>query len=306
MTHSNPGSPLVLAVPVYQSEKFLADTLASLNANGSNLRWWLQDGGSTDRTLSIARQFARAGDRVISAPDGGQTDALNRAFGAMSGEVIGYINGDDVLLPDTAEQVLRYFAKHPEVDLVYGEVDWIDAHGAITGHHAGRIDSLSEVLDLYGVWWKGRQWVQPEVFFRRELAEKVGAFDPAYHLAFDVDFFIRCFRAGARVARLPRTLARFRLHDAQKSTAARRAADEMRTLLRRHLAECPPIPAPRRWAISAQLDYDLYQSSGTAARERRPFLRELLRHPHWLCSRQVRARLRAACTRLSGADRKPA
>ena len=105
---STPG-PLVLAIPVYNAELFLAETLQSLNAQGEHSRWWLQDGGSTDRTVEIARSFARPGDTVVSEADKGQTDALNRAFAKMGGEIVGFINGDDVLAPGTAERVVKYF-----------------------------------------------------------------------------------------------------------------------------------------------------------------------------------------------------
>lgn len=297
-----PSSPLVLAVPVFNGGRFLAETLASLNANGGNVRWWLQDGASQDGTVEIARQFARPGDTVVSEPDDGQTDALNRAFRQMGGDIIGFLNADDLLLPNTARTVLDFFAAHPEIDLVYGEIDWIDEHGVVTGHHSGRIDSLAEVLDIYGVWWADRQWVQPEVFFRRSLWEKTGSFDVKWRLAFDYDFWVRCFRVGARVARITGPLSRFRKHTAQKSTAAQEAADEIRAIVRQHLDSGAPLPTAQRRTLEAQLAYDLYQGSTT----RPSFPAALLRHPTWLRAPQVRARLQAACARLfTGATRRP-
>src|SRR5215204_4869160 len=125
---STPG-PLVLALPVYNAEQYLAETLRSLNAQGEHARWWLQDGGSTDRTLEIARALARPGDTVVSEADKGQTDALNRAFAKMGGEIVGFINGDDVLAPGTAERVVNYFNEHARVDLIYGCVEWMDSEG---------------------------------------------------------------------------------------------------------------------------------------------------------------------------------
>jgi GT2 family glycosyltransferase len=289
-------SPLVLAVPTFKSEPFLAETLASLNAQGDRVRWWLQDGASPDRTVEIARQYARPGDTVISEPDSGQTDALNRALPRMGGEIIGFLNGDDCLVEGAAERVLRFFAEHPEIDLVYGEVEWIDAGGQITGHHAGRIDSLEDVLRIYDVWWSKRQWVQPEVFFRRALWERVGGFDTAYHLAFDYDFWVRCFLAGARAARLPHPLARFRLHAAQKSTASECAADEIRAIVQKHLAAGAPLSGSARRRLRAQLEYDLYATGkmdfGAGARP--SFAAALLRHPSWLLCAAVRERIGAS------------
>lgn len=292
--HDDEGA-LTLAVPVFNGERYLAETLSSVNDNGAHVRWYLQDAASTDRTAEIARSFARLGDTVISEPDAGQADALNRAMKAMGGEIIGFINGDDCLLPGAAERVVTYFAEHPEIDLVCGGIEWIDGHGAPLGRHAGRIESLAEVLDVYGVWWRERQWVQPEVFYRRSLWERVGGFDTSYHLAFDYDFWVRCFLSGARVAHVPFPLARFRLHDAQKSTAAGRAADEIRAIVRRHLPAAR-LPLPRRWKLEARLAYDDYQS-GRQPGPARSLLAEVLRHPGWLFVPEVRARLQSACRR---------
>lgn len=301
---ANDPGPLVLAVPVFNGERFLAETLSSLNANGPRLRWWLQDGASTDRTVEIARSFARPGNTVVTEPDQGQTDAINRAMARMGGEIIGFINADDCLLPDTAERVLAFFAANPEIDLICGGVEWIDESSTSTGRHVGRIESLEEVLDIYGVWWRERQWVQPEVFYRRSLFERVGRFDTRYQLAFDYDFWVRCFLAGARVAHVPYIFARFRRHPAQKSTAAERAADEIRAILQRHLPNAP-IRTWKRRALYAQLSYDAYQS-GRRPGPRKPMMFELLRNPEWLLAPQVRARLQTACSRrILGAEDSP-
>jgi len=190
---------LVLAIPTYNCARFLPATLSSLNAEGDRVRWYLQDGASDDGSVEVAESFRRPGDVIVSEPDGGQTDALNRAFKRMGGDIVGFINGDDCLLPGAAESVLKIFAENPEVDLVCGEIEWIDVDGDVQGSHTGRINSLREMLDIYNVWWNRRQWVQPEVFYRRSLWERVGGFDTQYHLAFDYDFWVRCFLAGARV-----------------------------------------------------------------------------------------------------------
>jgi len=238
---------------------------------------------------------------VKTEPDAGQADALNRAMSQMGGEIIGFINGDDCLLPAAADHVLEFFRDNPEVDLVYGQIEWMDLNGAITGTHCGRISSLAEALDIYHVWWNGRQWVQPEVFYRRNLWEKVGGFDASYQLAFDFDFWVRCFRAGARVANIPRPLARFRLHAGQKSSAANRAADEIRTIVQKHLASGVEIDAATARRLRAELSYDFYQSgrlpTGNSARP--GFLSALLRNPTWLLCAPVRSRIAASLRRRS-------
>jgi len=281
--------PLVLAIPTYNCAHYLPHTMESLAAQGDALRWWLQDGASKDETAEIARKFARPGDTVVSEPDRGQSDALNKAFPKMGGEIIGFINGDDLLSPGAAQRVLDTFAANPGIDLVYGEVEWIDAGGVQTGHHKGDISSLEELLDLYGVWFSKRQWVQPEVFFRRSLWDKAGPFTTDYDLAFDFRFWVQCMQSGARVLRIPTPLARFRVHDQQKSANATKAASEMRDIVRKALALDPPISPAARQRIQAQLDYDDYQ----LAPEPKPsFANALLRNPAWLHAPAVRERLR--------------
>jgi GT2 family glycosyltransferase len=289
---SAPSSPLVLAIPTFRAERFLAATLESLAAQGTHVRWHLQDAASPDQTVAIAKRYQRADDRVVSEPDGGQADGLNRAFRAMGGEIVGFINGDDCLLPGAAERVLRYFAEHPEIDLLVGGIEWIDEQGAVTGTHAGAIANTAEVLDIYGVWWNRRQWVQPEVFYRRSLWERVGGFDPSYHLAFDYEFWVRCFLAGARVLHVPEAFAQFRFHAAQKSSAATQAADEIRAIAARHL-EHAGLPAGQARALRARLSYDRYQLANPAGRA--PFWRALLTHPEWLGVPEVWQRLQTSC-----------
>jgi glycosyltransferase involved in cell wall biosynthesis len=280
--------PLVLAIPTYNCARYLPYTLESLAAQGEAVRWWLQDGASKDGTVEIARGFAREGDTVVSERDRGQPDALNKAFARMGGEIVGFINGDDCLTPGAAEAVLETFARHPEVDLVYGEVEWMDAAGTVTGLHKGDISNIEELLDIYTVWFGARQWVQPEVFYRRSLWEKAGPFTLEYDLAFDYGFWVQCMQAGARVLRLERPLAQFRLHDAQKSTNATQAAADMREIVRKALAMNPPISGSARARILAQLNYDIYQ---LAPQPKLSFAKALFRNPSWLRAPAVRRRL---------------
>lgn len=291
------AAPLVLAIPTYNCSHYLPHTLESLAAQGDAVRWWLQDGASKDGTAEVARKRARHGDMVVSERDKGQSDALNKAFARMGGEIIGFINGDDLLAPGAAAAVLETFANRPEVDIVYGEVEWIDAQGVRTGLHKGNISSLEELLDIYQVWFGRRQWVQPEVFFRRSLWEKAGPFSTEYDLAFDFGFWVQCMMARARVMRIPRVLAQFRLHPEQKSANAAKAASEMREIVRKALAQNPPISAGARARIIAQLNYDLYH---LAPGPKPSFGKALFRNPSWLRAPAVRQRLMGSIFRGGG------
>ncbi len=269
------------------------ETLRSvLGQTGVELEYLVLDGASTDGTTEIIRRFEPQLAHFGSAPDRGQTDALNQGFARATGDILGFLNADDVMLPGTLQAVCERFAAAPECEIVYGGIEWIDFAGQSLGFHHGEIESLDDILDIFRVWWGKKQWVQPEVFFRRSLKDRVGPFDERYHLAFDYDFWVRCFLAGARLARLPAPLIRFRRHAAQKSTHYALAAAEVRAILGEHLAARPPIGAWRRRVLGAQLSYDRYQSSPAA--QRLPFVSAFLRNPGWLFSPALRERLGAS------------
>lgn len=285
-----------LVTVAYNAAATIEQTLRSvLTQEGVELEYVVLDGGSNDGTAAIIERYAPQLAWWQSMPDRGQVDALNKGFARTTGDLLGFLNADDVLLPGALQAVAKAFAREPQAELVYGEVEWINAVGQSTGFHAGDISTLDEMLDIYRVWWARRQWVQPEVFFRRPLKERVGGFDERYHLAFDFDFWVRCFRARARVARLPEQLVQFRLHAGQKSSAAAHAAEEIRTIVRRHLDDGAPIRPALRRRLQAQLSYDDYQSGRSGGHG---FLSAFVRHPQWIFAPEARARARAACAKL--------
>lgn len=283
----------------FNSAATIEETLQSvLGQRGVDLEYIVVDGGSTDGTADIVRRHASQLAWWVSEPDRGQVDALNKGFARATGDVLSFLNADDVLMPDALQTVCERFAAEPQTDIVHGGIEWIDFHGQPLGSHLGEIFTLDDILDIFRVWWGERQWVQPEVFFRRSLKDRVGKWDERYHLAFDYDFWVRCFLAGAKVTRIPAPLVRFRRHAGQKSTATERAVDEIRAILGEHLAAHPPIGAWRRRSLTAQLAYDRYQSSPPATRP--AFVGALLQNPAWLLAPPVRRRLRQSAAGMLG------
>ncbi|MBL8227490.1 MAG: glycosyltransferase [Bryobacterales bacterium] len=289
---------ITIAIPNYNGGRYLGATLQSVARNRPYVRFWFQDALSSDGSLQIAQQYCTEFDRVVSEADSGQADALNRAFQRMGGDIIGFLNSDDLLAEGAAEAVLAAFEEDPELDIVYGQVEWIDADGKVTGHHQGDISTLEEILNIYEVWWNRRQWVQPEVFWRRPLWDRVGQFNTRYDLAFDYDYWVRCFLAGANVRKLPRVLARFRLHPSQKSTRADQASSEIRQIVAETLSTNPSIdPQLTRW-LTNMLSYDRYRLRSVNAKP--TFAQVLLANPQWLSLKPVQHRiwqsLRHRCT----------
>lgn len=287
---------LTIAIPNKNGETFLPATMASLAANRPFVRWWFQDAVSRDASVAIAESFRSPQDTIQVEKDSGQADGINRAIDAMGGDIICYLNSDDCLAPGAAQCVLEVFAAHPDVDLIYGDIEIIDAGGNSLRTHSGRIDSYDDIADIYNVWWKGRQWVQPEVFWRRRLWEKVGRFNNDLTLAFDFEYWVRVLRAGCKVRHVPRVLSQFRIHAAQKSTNASLAAREIRQTVLSSIQHNPLKDAARGLRLQRMLSYDCYQSGdsfGPISLER-SFLGALMANPSWLSLEPVRIRLRHA------------
>ncbi len=282
---------IALAVPNWNCGHFLERTLISLERNRPYVRWWFQDSCSTDNSVEIARRYAKACDHIEVEKDSGHANALNRAISRMGGEIIGFLNSDDCLADGAAEAVLKTFRDHPEADMVYGEVEWIDAADNSQGFHAGQIESLSDVLDIYRVWWNRKHWVQPEVFWRRSLWERVGGMNEHYYYAFDYEYWVRCFQYGVTVRKIPQVLARFRRHEAQKSAQFVKASADIREIVARALPASPQIGWKKRFTLSRQLEYDFYQAGQNGNGSRPSFLSALARHPAWLAAPEVRQRL---------------
>jgi hypothetical protein len=170
------------------------------------------DGGSDDGTVPILRQLA---DRLTdwhSGPDGGQAAAVNAGFARLPhGEIMGWLNSDDMLLPGALHAVAEAFVRHPRVDVVYGHRLLIDEND----HEIGRWILPPHDDDVLG-------WAdfipQETLFWRRSLWDRVGGrLDESFRFAMDWELLLRFQRAGARFLRLPRLQGAFRIHSDQKT-----------------------------------------------------------------------------------------
>lgn len=211
-----PEPPLTISLvtPSFNQGRFLEATLRSvLDQNYPCLEYVVQDGGSTDETLQILERYRSRLHYVESRKDNGQAHAINLGFQkATRGEIMAWLNSDDLLLPGTLHYVAAYFARHPEVDVVYGHRIIIDTQGREVGRWVlpPHSDTMLQWADYVP---------QETLFWRRRLWERVGGIDESFHFAMDWDLLLRFREAGARFVRLPRFLGAFRVHADQKTTA---------------------------------------------------------------------------------------
>jgi len=203
-----------LVTPSFNQGRFLERTIRSVLDQGyPNLDYGVQDGGSTDESVAVLERYASRLDRWSSEPDAGQAQAINRGFERASGEIMGWLNSDDLLLPGALACVARFFRRHPDVDVIYGHRLLIDEDDLEIGRWV-----MPPHCDEALVW---ADFVPQEtLFWRRTAWEAVGAkLDESFQFALDWDLLLRLRSAGARFARVPRFLAAFRVHPRQKTSS---------------------------------------------------------------------------------------
>jgi len=204
---------IALVTPSFNQARFISATIDSvLSQRYPHLQYAVHDGGSSDGTSAVVQKYASELSFVCET-DGGQADAVNRAFRRTRGDVMAWLNSDDFLLPGALAYVADYFAGHPDVDVVYGHRVVVDERGDEIGRwvlprHDSRILAWADFVP------------QETMFWRRTMWEQVGgALDDSFQFAMDWDLILRFEAFGARIVRVPRFLSAFRVHDEQKTSA---------------------------------------------------------------------------------------
>ncbi|GFO55617.1 glycosyl transferase [Geomonas sp. Red276] len=164
------------------------------------LEYIIVDGGSTDDTMEIVRSY---GDRIskwVSEPDRGISDAFNKGVALATGELVGFINSDDTLLPGALATVGSYFEEHPETEVLHADLLLYDG------------DRLLKRLAPPRYWWIPWRMIlfnHPTCYARRELFGRLGLFDLSYRFShMDFELFLRWQKAGVEIRYLPAVLVR--------------------------------------------------------------------------------------------------
>ncbi len=202
--------------PSFNQGPFIGRTLASVAAQSyPALEHLVFDGGSSDDTLSVLRQ-AGASVRWVSRPDGGQADAVNQGLQVARGELIAWINSDDVYYPEAFSRVAHRFAADPSLDVLYGDADHIDRHDQPFETYP---TAAWDPLLLPHVCFI----CQPALVFRRRVLERVGLLNAGLRYCMDYEYWLRLAAAGCRFAHLSEKLAGSRLYGTNKTLADRPA-----------------------------------------------------------------------------------
>ena len=208
--------PLVsIVTPSFNQAGFLEETIRSvLDQDYPAIDYMVVDGGSTDGSVEIIRQFAERLSWWVSETDRGQTDAINKGFGHASGQILAWINSDDTYEPGAVKAAVKYLREHPEVGMVYGDANYIDEKGRVIGKFP------AAQTDLPGLRRGYVHIPQQTAFFRSTLWQVVGPLDPSFYFAMDYDLWVRIASRSKIAYRAGETWANFRLHASGKTISA--------------------------------------------------------------------------------------
>jgi glycosyltransferase involved in cell wall biosynthesis len=214
--------------PSFNQGEFIEDTIKSvLSQDYKSIEYFVVDGGSTDNTLSILEKYD---SRInwISEPDKGQSDAINKGWHLASGEVLAWLNSDDVYTEGAVSAAIEALNLHPEAGLVYGDITKVDIYGKELGFQRPGPGGLRRLL-----YW-GQYITQPSAFIRADIIERAGPLDVNLNAKMDYDLFIRVAQI-APTQYLPRVQACFRVYpEAKSSTNLSRNWEEKLRVLRRY------------------------------------------------------------------------
>ncbi|MCM8802498.1 MAG: glycosyltransferase [Candidatus Omnitrophica bacterium] len=212
----------------YNQGRYIEETIKSVIFQEGDffLEYLIVDGGSTDNTLEILQKYKELIEnkkieikckgiefKYISEKDQGPTNALNKGLKMVMGSIIGIINSDDIYPEGALNQVWTTFQRNSEIDIVYGDIKFIDEEGNYIILKKGKPNlNIKDFIYENAI-------IQPEAFLRKGVFKNVGLFDEDLKFANDYEFWIRCLKNQIKFKYIPYTLAIFRKREDARSSS---------------------------------------------------------------------------------------
>ncbi len=220
-----------IITPSFNQGNFIRATIESVLAQTyANIEYILIDGGSTDDTMAVVGEYHDRIDVIVHERDHGQSDAINKGFRLATGDLVGWINSDDLLYPDCVERIVALYRTHADGAIFYGAYsDWIDRDGQLTGFRHLPIPNRAYLLN------QRADFVQQGSFYATRYVRAVGYLDETIHYCMDLDLWLKLLTKGPIYCDNGPAMAAFRRWEATKtSTGGGRFLRDIRQTLRRH------------------------------------------------------------------------
>jgi glycosyltransferase involved in cell wall biosynthesis len=198
-----------------------------------NLEYFIIDGCSADNTVEIIKKYEKWINFWMSKPDRGQAHAINKGWQHASGDVLAWLNSDDILFTGAISKAINYFLENFDVGMVYGEAQYISEEGRIIGRFPTESFDPQRLVEVCYI-------CQPATFIRRSVLDSVGFLSEALNFCMDYELWIRISRKHL-IGHIPEYLALSRLHSECKTMSQRLAAlKETVDMLHRYYGFVPP------------------------------------------------------------------
>lgn len=263
-----------IVTPSYNQGEYIEDTLRSVaNQSYANIEHVVVDGGSTDDTVQLLEQYENEYDlRWVSEPDEGQADAVNKGFEMATGDIVGWLNSDDVYFStDAISAIVAEFILHPESDVIYGDDVFMYSDGTV--HRARKLYDWSYDRMRYWGWW-GWTPASETTFYRKQVVNN-NPLDTDLHYVMDYEYFLR-LGTEYEFHHIEKVLAGKRKHADIKSANKQCVATESREAMRALGQEFEWTEKPILWfalvhiqlqwlvgfLLLAQIDFDKVAFNG--------------------------------------------
>jgi glycosyltransferase involved in cell wall biosynthesis len=220
---------VTIVTPSYNQGRFIRSTIESvLNQNYPQLEYIVMDGGSTDETAAIVKDYSSR-LTFISEKDRGQAHAINKGFHMARGSILAWLNSDDLYLPESVATAVEALTRNPAAGAVYGEGYVIDSAGKSPSRFP-----WTQTFDLWRLTHLSDYILQQTVFFRRSALDDTGYLDEGLQYTMDWDILIRLGKKYP-IEYIPRYMACLREYPETKTLAGGpRRVSEIRRMLSRH------------------------------------------------------------------------
>jgi glycosyltransferase involved in cell wall biosynthesis len=212
---------ITIVTPSYNQAQYIEETIYSVLAQEyPNLQYIIIDGGSSDGSVEVIKKYSSRIDKVIIEPDNGQSHAINKGMALARGELLGWLNSDDMLAPGALFAMALCYLE-TDADLIAGSCI-ATRNGAIELITRPSIEpsefNVRTLSDVFGRWLRGHFFYQPEALFSRRMWAKVGgALNEDNHMTMDYELWMKFAKAGASFEVISWPCAIFRHHSAQKT-----------------------------------------------------------------------------------------
>ncbi|MER2998971.1 glycosyltransferase family 2 protein [Pontibacter populi] len=211
--------PLVTIVtPSFNQGQFIEETILSvLNQSYQNIQYIIIDGGSTDNTMEVVKKYRNSIDIVVHEKDKGQSDAINKGFKLATGDLVGWLNSDDILYPTCIEEIVKLYDDKPDGAIYYVPFqDGINAEGKVHNTAKRIIPGKNYLLNNnYSI-------IQASSFYKHSVLKKVNYVDESLHYCMDLDLWLKLLNHGPIYhVKTDKALSGFRNWESSKTTTGR-------------------------------------------------------------------------------------